>query len=65
MLKSLRRLFDGTLLTHPKVLAMREAEGAVEAATAQPVEADGELIGHAPVRFSLLPRALRVLAPAK
>ena len=65
VLKSLRRLFDGTLLTHPKVLALREAEGAVEAATTQPVEADGELIGHAPVRFSLLPRALRVLAPAK
>lgn len=63
VLKSLRRLFDGTLLTHPKVLALREAEGAVEAATAQPVEADGELIGHAPVRFSILPRALRVLAP--
>ena len=63
VLKSLRRLFDGTLLTHPKVLALREAEGAVEAATTQPVEADGELIGHAPVRFSILPRALRVIAP--
>ncbi len=63
VLKSLRKLFDGTLLDHPKVLALREAEGAVEAATTQPVEADGELIGHAPVRFSILPRALRVLAP--
>lgn len=62
VLKSLRRLFDGTLLTHPKVLALREAEGAVEAATTQPVEADGELIGHAPVCFSILPRALRVVA---
>jgi len=63
VLKSLRRLFDGTLLTHPKVLALREAEGAVEAAATQPVEADGELIGHAPVRFSILPRTLRVVAP--
>lgn len=65
VLKSLRKLFDGTLLEHPKVLAMREAAGAVETAIAQPVEADGELIGHAPVRFSILPRALRVLAPLK
>ncbi len=64
VLKSLRKLFDGTLLSHPKVLALREAEGAVEADAAQPVEADGELIGHAPVRFSILPRALRVVAPA-
>ena len=65
VLKSLRRLFDGTLLTHPKVIALREMEAAVEADAAQPVEADGELIGHAPVRFTLLPRALRVLAPLK
>lgn len=65
VLKSLRKLFDGTLLEHPKVLAMREAAGVVETAIAQPVEADGELIGHAPVRFSILPRALRVLAPLK
>ncbi len=64
VLKSLRRLFDGTLLTHPRVLALRDAEGTVEADNAQPVEADGELIGHAPVRFSILPRALRALAPA-
>ena len=64
VLKSLRRLFDGTLLTHPRVLALRDSEGTVEADDAQPVEADGELIGHAPVRFSTLPRALRALAPA-
>ena len=63
VLKSLRRLFDGTLLTHPKVIALREAAGEVEAGPV-PVQADGELIGHAPVRFSILPRALRVLAPA-
>lgn len=62
VLKSLRKLFDGTLLAHPKVIALREAAASVEAGPL-PVEADGELIGRAPVRFSLLPRALRVLAP--
>lgn len=62
VLKSLRKLFDGTLLDHPKVIALREAEAQVDAGPV-PVEADGELIGHAPVRFTLLPRALRVLAP--
>ena len=65
VIKSLRRLFDGTLLTHPKVLALREASGAVNAESMQPVEADGELVGHAPVRFSILPRALRVLTPTE
>lgn len=65
VLKSLRMLFDGTLLSHPKVLALREAAAAVESASTQPVEADGELIGHAPVRFSILPRALRVITPTE
>jgi diacylglycerol kinase family enzyme len=65
VLKSLRKLFDGTLLNHPKVLALREAAAAVESASTQPVEADGELIGHAPVRFSILPRALRVITPTE
>jgi diacylglycerol kinase family enzyme len=64
VLKSLRKLFDGSLLDHPKVIALREAEAHVGAGPV-PVEADGELIGHAPVRFTILPRALRVLAPAK
>lgn len=64
VLKSLRKLFDGTLLDHPKVIALREAQARVDAGPV-PVEADGELIGHAPVRFTLLPRALRVLAPLK
>jgi YegS/Rv2252/BmrU family lipid kinase len=63
VLRSLRRLFDGTLLTHPKVTALRSTEASVESPLSLPVEADGELIGHTPVRFTLLPRALRVLAP--
>lgn len=59
---NLRRLFDGTLPDHPKVIALREAALRIDAA-GLPVEADGELVGTAPVRFTLLPGALRVLAP--
>ena len=45
------------------LLGDKDQLAAVESGAAQPVEADGELIGHAPVRFTILPRALRVLAP--
>lgn len=62
VLKSLRRLFDGTLLTHPKVTALCAGEAGAESPLSVPVEADGELIGHTPVRFAILPRALRVVA---
>lgn len=35
-----------------------------EAATALPVQLDGELVGHLPMRFSCVPQALRIVAPA-
>lgn len=63
VLRNLRRLFDGSILSHPKVTSRRAAAGEVLAESAQPIEADGELIGHAPVRFAILPGALRVLIP--
>lgn len=31
----------------------------------QPVQADGEVIGRTPVQITLVPRALRVFAPAR
>ncbi len=64
LVRNLRRLFDGTLPGHPKVITLREASLRVDTA-GLPVEADGELIGAAPVHFSLLPGALRVLAPGE
>lgn len=58
----------GTHLSLPEIdffqssrLRVRPANGETEPV---PFEADGELAGHAPVDLSLLPRALRVLAPA-
>jgi diacylglycerol kinase (ATP) len=58
---SLRR---GEHAAHPAVTALRTARLEVEATPPQDVNADGELIGHTPVRFELLPGALRVHAPA-
>jgi diacylglycerol kinase (ATP) len=58
---SLRR---GEHVAHPAVTALRTARLEVEATPPQDVNADGELIGRTPVRFELLPGALRVHAPA-
>jgi len=64
LLPNLRRLFDGSLASHPKVSTWRSAAAAIEATAGTAVEADGELVGHAPAIFSVMPRALRVIAPA-
>lgn len=63
VLRDLRRLFDGSLLTHPKVTSRRARCGEVAADAIQPIEADGELIGHAPASFEILPGALSVVVP--
>ena len=63
LLLNLRRLFDGSLASHPKVSTWRCAAASIEAAAGTAIEADGELVGHVPAVISVLPRALRVIAP--
>mgnify|MGYP003340046127 FL=1 len=60
---SLPRLYRGTHYTHPQVTHARgevvEASPSGGAADrAIEIEADGELVGALPARFSLLPSAL-------
>ncbi len=62
LLKSLPRIYSGTHLTHPKVdlyrvreIEVRSLDGAV------PLQADGELLGTSPARFTVLQNSLTVL----
>lgn len=67
VLWNLRRLYDGSLLTHPKVRSFRTARLSIAAPAGTPAEADGELIGQAAspaeISFQILPRALRIIVP--
>ncbi|NMO17991.1 lipid kinase [Pyxidicoccus fallax] len=57
-------LRSGDHQEHPAVTSLRAARLFVEADPVQEVNADGELIGHTPMRFEVAPAALRVYAPA-
>ncbi len=63
LLLNLKKLFDGTLPSYRKVRTFRTRS--VEIAGPVPVnsEADGELIGTTPIRFSVLPRYVKVVVP--
>jgi diacylglycerol kinase family enzyme len=61
LLWSLPRIYRGTHLSHPKVNAVRAAEVTVDSAIGVAVQADGELLGFTPARFSILPSALNIL----
>ena len=61
LLRSLPRIYRGTHLTHPKVTLMRAREVEVRPVQQMAVQADGELLGAAPARFTILPAALTLV----
>jgi YegS/Rv2252/BmrU family lipid kinase len=63
LLMTMPKIFRGTHLPHPKAELLRGSQVTVDAADPLPVELDGEQPGTTPVRFELVPRALRVRVP--
>jgi len=61
LLRSLPRIYKGTHLTHPKVTVKRAREVEIRPVQPMAVQADGELLGEAPARFSVLPGALTIV----
>jgi YegS/Rv2252/BmrU family lipid kinase len=57
-----KRVFSGTHTSHPKVEMTTAADIAIDAAPAQRLMADGELLGETPLRLRVLPRTLTILA---
>jgi len=60
LLRSLPRIYRGTHLTHPKVELRKAREIEIRSRESLFLQADGELLGQAPARFSILPLALSV-----
>jgi YegS/Rv2252/BmrU family lipid kinase len=58
------KIYRGTHLPHPKAELLRGASIAVETPVPLPVELDGEQPGTTPVRFDVVPGALRLRVPA-
>jgi len=61
IIKNLKILYDGTILSHPKVDGFRTTSLKVESATPVYIEADGEMLGHTPAGFSVIPAGIRIV----
>jgi diacylglycerol kinase family enzyme len=61
LLASLPRIYRGTHLTHPKVTLKRGRVVEIQSKSIAALQADGELLGEVPARFSVLPSALTLL----
>ena len=64
LLLTLPKTFRGKHLPHPKAELLRGTQVTVDAVAALPLQLDGEHPGTTPVRFELVPRALRVRIPS-
>jgi YegS/Rv2252/BmrU family lipid kinase len=61
IIRSLKILYDGTILSHPKVDGYRCQNLKVNSDLLLYLEADGESLGHTPVEFSIIPSAINIV----
>ncbi len=65
IIKNIRRLYNGTLLEHPNIRSYRAKNIRIESEEKVYIEVDGESLGHTPVEFSIMDRALNVVSRYK
>jgi diacylglycerol kinase (ATP) len=63
LLTTFPKLYRGTHLPHPKAELLRGRAVEIDSPEPLPVELDGEQPGTTPVRFEVVPRALRLRVP--
>jgi YegS/Rv2252/BmrU family lipid kinase len=65
IIRSLKLLYDGTILSHPKVDGYRSNNLQVSSESVLYAEADGESLGHTPAEFSIIPQGINVVYGTK
>ncbi len=61
IIRSLKKLFDGSILQHPKIISFKGERIRIESDPEIDLETDGELLGHTPVEFEILPKSIRAI----
>jgi YegS/Rv2252/BmrU family lipid kinase len=61
IIRNLKILYDGTILSHPKVDGYRAKSLRIESESILYAEADGESLGHTPAEFSIIPSAIKIV----
>ncbi len=65
IIRSLKLLYDGTILSHPKVDGYRSTNLNVSSESLLFLEADGESLGHTPAEFGIIPSAINIIYGTK
>jgi len=65
IIRNLKKLYDGTILSHPKADSYKCKNIKVSSDSMIYVQADGETLGHTPAEFSILPGKINVVIGTK
>ncbi len=65
IIRNLKLLYDGTILSHPKVDGYRCTSLKVSSDYPVFLEADGESLGHTPAEFGIIPSAINIVYGTK
>jgi YegS/Rv2252/BmrU family lipid kinase len=61
IIRNLKILYDGTILSHPKIDGYRCKNIKVSSDSLMFTEADGESLGHTPAEFSIIPASINIV----
>lgn len=61
VVRSLKKLFDGSILDHPKIRSYKGRQIRIESDPDINLEADGETLGHTPVEFEVVPVSIKAI----
>lgn len=63
LIRNIKRLYDGSIIEHPKVDAFRAKKIKIESSPKIKIELDGEVCGESPFEFEIIQECLRVGVP--
>jgi diacylglycerol kinase (ATP) len=61
IIRNLKILYDGTILSHPKIDGYKCKNISVKSSKLLYTEADGESLGHTPAEFSIIPAGINIV----
>lgn len=65
LLRSFRKLYNGRIYTHPKIIATQAKRIEIESFPPSPIEIDGEALGFSPFVFEIIPQSITVVVSQK
>jgi YegS/Rv2252/BmrU family lipid kinase len=64
VLRNIYRLYNGTILNHPKIFGYQAKTASITSKPPVYLEVDGESLGSSPFSFSIVPQSIRVVVGA-